>query len=49
MIEPVDLKDLKKAQAKLDIIMSDSRSWATAILCRKPDVYFITTFFFSLI
>jgi Fe-S-cluster containining protein len=26
MIEPVDLKDLKKAQAKLDIIMSDSRS-----------------------
>jgi hypothetical protein len=24
MIEPSDLKDLKKAQAKLDIIMSDS-------------------------
>ena len=26
MIEPADLKDLKKAQARLDIIMSDSRS-----------------------
>ena len=26
MIEPSDLKDLKKAQAKLDIIMIDSRS-----------------------
>jgi len=26
MIEPVDLKNLKKAQAKLDIIMSDSHS-----------------------
>ncbi len=26
MIEPIDLKDLKKAQAKLDIIMIDSHS-----------------------
>ncbi len=49
MIEPSDLKDLKKAQAKLDIIMSDSRSWATAHLISKPNVNSISTIFLGLI